>query len=578
MKLLLSNGLMLGIASILMSCSLNRVEQNACKVDSDCAKLGGNLACASSGFCEERKTPKTCTQDSQCGSGLVCLGNGSCGEGCANTQACVDQIGDFNICRQSDRKCVGLLSKNCKDVLQDKPDDYKHDQAFFVGSVLPTTGDDIPTGLSAQNGIELARSHFQSSAQGLPALPGGSGTRPIVHIACTDNGSSDTAVESAKHLVNNVQVPAIIGAAYSGITIRMTTEVTIPAKTFVISPSATSAAITDLQDDGLVWRTSPSDVYQSAGLAAYAKLVEQDIRTTLGLLAADPVKAIILNKSDAYGAGLADALAKQLELNGAPALDPKNKGNFERFDYGNPDDPQANPTKYNDAVNKALNLKPHVISILGTTEMVNEIMAKIETGWTETAYRPLYLLPDGGLVTTLWDYVKDNDALRKRITGSVPGTASPLFNSFASEYSSKFTGDVSSPDIFGAAGGYDSMYMLAFAAASIQDGKINGEKLRDGMKLMVGGNTKIQATANDVNKGLGLVTKNQAIDFDGASGTLEFDVEKGEAPSDIVIWCLGKDSQGNATSGSSSGLLYDAANKTLKGTIATLKTTCKFAP
>ena len=79
------------------------------------------------------------------------------------------------------------------------------------------------------------------------------------------------AVDAANKLVNVEQVSAIAGGICSGGTIGATEAVTIPAGVVSVSPSATSPAITDLDDNGLVYRTAPSDAYQGVALAALAK-------------------------------------------------------------------------------------------------------------------------------------------------------------------------------------------------------------------------------------------------------------------------------------------------------------------
>ena len=55
------------------------------------------------------------------------------------------------------------------------------------------------------------------------------------------------------------------------------------------------------------------------------------------------------------------------------------------------------------------------------------------------------------------------------------------------------------------------------------------------------------------------------IDFNGASGPLDFDVTTGEADADIIVWCADVDPKGTATGFKRSGLYYSAATKALVG-------------
>ncbi len=79
------------------------------------------------------------------------------------------------------------------------------------------------------------------------------------------------AVDAANKLVNVEQVVAIAGAICSGGTIGAVEAVTVPAGVVSVSPSATSPAITGLDDKDLVFRTAPSDAYQGVALAGLAR-------------------------------------------------------------------------------------------------------------------------------------------------------------------------------------------------------------------------------------------------------------------------------------------------------------------
>lgn len=78
------------------------------------------------------------------------------------------------------------------------------------------------------------------------------------------------AVDAAQKLVNVDQVSAIVGAICSGGTIAAADSVIVPAGVVAVSPSATAPAITDLEDNDLVYRVAPSDAYQGVALARLA--------------------------------------------------------------------------------------------------------------------------------------------------------------------------------------------------------------------------------------------------------------------------------------------------------------------
>ena len=78
------------------------------------------------------------------------------------------------------------------------------------------------------------------------------------------------AVDSGAKLVNVEQVVAVIGPSCSGATNGMAQSVTIPAGVVMLSDTATAPAITQLDDNDLVFRVAPSDAYQGRSLAELA--------------------------------------------------------------------------------------------------------------------------------------------------------------------------------------------------------------------------------------------------------------------------------------------------------------------
>ena len=91
-------------------------------------------------------------------------------------------------------------------------------------------------------------------------------------LASGDSGCDAKAgVDAANKIVNVEQASIIVGPICSGATMGATQAVTIPAGVVNISPSATSPAITGLDDNDLVFRVCPSDAYQGVTIAKLAR-------------------------------------------------------------------------------------------------------------------------------------------------------------------------------------------------------------------------------------------------------------------------------------------------------------------
>jgi branched-chain amino acid transport system substrate-binding protein len=117
---------------------------------------------------------------------------------------------------------------------------------------------------------------------------------------CAD---ATAAASAADRLINTDQVTAIVGPLCSGATISAANNAGIPGNTVIISPAATSPAVTGVDDNDLLFRTAPSDSYQGDVLARL--LLDKGISEI----------AVAYVNND-YGKGFADALAASFEANG----------------------------------------------------------------------------------------------------------------------------------------------------------------------------------------------------------------------------------------------------------------------
>ncbi len=117
---------------------------------------------------------------------------------------------------------------------------------------------------------------------------------------CIDSAA---AVAAAERLVTSDRVNAIIGGDCSGVTIAMLQNVAKPNGIVMISPSATSPALSTIEDDGLFFRTAPSDARQGEVVADI--LQEMDIQ-----------EAAMTYTNNDYGKGLADSIAANVEMRG----------------------------------------------------------------------------------------------------------------------------------------------------------------------------------------------------------------------------------------------------------------------
>jgi len=145
-------------------------------------------------------------------------------------------------------------------------------------------------------GAELAVSHINAQGGILE-----DGTLSLV----TADGACDTtaAGNAADRLINSDGVVAIIGGLCTGETIGAANTAGIPGGVVLVSPASTAPALTTLDDNDLVFRTTPSDAFQGERLAQL--LLNKGINEI----------AVTYVNND-YGAGFDSALVAAYEAGG----------------------------------------------------------------------------------------------------------------------------------------------------------------------------------------------------------------------------------------------------------------------
>jgi branched-chain amino acid transport system substrate-binding protein len=117
---------------------------------------------------------------------------------------------------------------------------------------------------------------------------------------CVDAGAA-TAV--AERMITSDGINGLIGAMCSGATGAIVSNVSVPNGMVQISPSATSPALSTIEDNGLFFRMTPSDARQ--GVVMTEIIMEAGIKEV----------ALTYTNND-YGKGLADSFASAFEAAG----------------------------------------------------------------------------------------------------------------------------------------------------------------------------------------------------------------------------------------------------------------------
>ncbi|MFP5481064.1 MAG: ABC transporter substrate-binding protein [Alphaproteobacteria bacterium] len=166
-----------------------------------------------------------------------------------------------------------------------------------VGILIGFTGpiESLAPGMAAA--AEMAMKEVSDSGKFL----GGSTMVPV--RADSTCGDSAAGTAAAERLITSDQVKGIMGADCSGVTGAVLQNVARPNGMVMISPSATSPALTSAEDDGLFFRTAPSDAREGEVMA--------DIMLERG------IKSIALTyTNNDFGKGLAEAISSSFTAKG----------------------------------------------------------------------------------------------------------------------------------------------------------------------------------------------------------------------------------------------------------------------
>ena len=350
-----------------------------------------------------------------------------------------------------------------------------------IGTILPQSGTLAFLGPPEEAGVALAVKDINDADLGI-----------TVDVEYRDSGdtTTDTATVSVTDLLS-LGVSAIIGAASSGVSKTVIDQIT-GAGVIEFSPANTSIDFTDYADDGLYWRTAPSDVLQGEVLG---NTIADDGIQNLG----------IIELNDSYGTGLSKKLTETFEAAGGKVVASP------LFNTGD--------TVFSTQISEVLAAKPDAIALVTFDEAKIIVPALQGAGYTG----PLYFV-DGNLA----DYSKDFAAgALKGDKGTLPGLDVSKLGDFTDQL---LKIDPSLTEYSYAPESYDAVVLIALAAlaANSTDGKAIAAKLQE-----VSGGSGDGKKATDFASAAQIILDGGVVDYDGYSGPITFD--KNGDPTEATI-------------------------------------------
>ena len=335
--------------------------------------------------------------------------------------------------------------------------------------------------------IESLTGHMAAAAELAMSEVNASGKSPYNFVpvradsTCVDAAAAQAAAE---RLVTAEGVKGIIGADCSGVTRAVLQNVARPNGIVMVSPSATSPALTADEDDGLFFRTAPSDAREGEVMGDI--LVEKGVKSI----------ALTYSNSD-YGKGLAESIAAAFTA----------KGGTVTINAAH-DDGKAD---YSAEVAALAAAGGDLLVVAGYLDQGGKgiIQASLDSGAFSQFGLPGGMVGDslpaaiGPALDGSYGQVAASDSPGASVLLEIGKTAATTFDA-----SSPYTNE-----------SYDAaaLIMLAMAAAGSTDGKVYKEKILEIANGPADG-SGVAIQPGELGKALELIAAGTAINYEGASG------------------------------------------------------------
>jgi branched-chain amino acid transport system substrate-binding protein len=368
--------------------------------------------------------------------------------------------------------------------------------SLTLGTALPQTGNLAFLGPPEEAGVAYAMAQINEVT---------ADTGLDVDVVFGDSGDTDNkAYEAEIPRLLGEGVSAIIGAASSGVSLQFIDQVT-GAGVIQFSPANTSDAFTTYDDNGLYFRTAPSDVLQGDVLG---NLIAEDGHQTLGM--------IVLN--DSYGTGLAKYVTEAFEAAGGEVVAAPT--------YNTGD------TSFDAQISEVLAADPDAIALI-TFEEVTTILPSL---FGQFPAENLYFV-DGNLANFGEEFPPGSLTGAK---GTFPGLSLDTITDFTDALDEFVEAEGMDPltEYTYAAESYDATILLALAAlaAGSTDSAAMAEKL-----IEVSGGSGDGEKCESYADCAAIIVGGGTADYDGVSGPITFDEVGDPTEASIGIYQFGED-------------------------------------
>ncbi len=340
---------------------------------------------------------------------------------------------------------------------------------------------------------------------------GGINNRDLKPIFKDDAGKADVAVQSVNELYDK-GVLFLIAPVWSRVALAVSEQVCIPKEMLFIGSVTTSPEVSTLEDNNLIWRTTPSDHNQGRLGARY---ISQELnKKTVGVIYLD----------DPYANELAKVFISSFE-------------DYEGNVLSSVQYPRAvewNTFDFKPYIEELIQNKPEVIYFVSFSQDASKFSHDLAEGeYFNDSYRPLLFSTDGPFTSDF--LVNAHPEIVEGMQGTQPAP-DPL-NSNNKIFIENFNQRYGIQPVQFCQETYDAVYLLAYAMllAETHEPKDVSYYLPE----VSGANYSSDAVTINVNefaKAKNIIESGGSIDYDGASGKIEFDSNGDPSTGSYIIY------------------------------------------
>jgi ABC-type branched-subunit amino acid transport system substrate-binding protein len=362
-----------------------------------------------------------------------------------------------------------------------------------IGVLVAFTGDLSDFGPAHENSALLAAKEINAAGgvlgQDIEIVKGDTGTDP-----------SQGATEATR-LVEVENVDVILGALSSGVSLQIAESVTGPGGVLQISPASTSPGLSVANDSDFLFRTTISDAAQGVVLA--------ELADELGY---SSVCTMFIN--NAYGEGLSEVFAETFEAEyggTVPAQVPH----------------ESEQPTYASELDTCTAESPDALAAIAYPESAGVFLREaVEAGDVAS-----YLFVDGTKSVDMFDElgVENFEGFSGTAPGALESTARTAFEAaYSAEYGE-------TPPLPFMREIYDAVYLAALAAEKA--GSTHPATIRDNLRDVANAPGETVGPGIDgFTQALALIAAGTDINYEGAAGPVDFDVNGDVLKGAIDVW------------------------------------------